>query len=303
VGEHLRIGLMVRPQALSVDEVLGVFQLADEAGFDHVWAFDHLVSIPEPSLPVFDSWTLLGAAARVTERVRIGLQVTGNLYRHPSMLAKQAVTVDHLAGGRLEMGLGAGWNEPEFRMHGMAFPPLAEAMDRLDEACSVLKALWTEDRAAFNGRHYQLADAIAEPKPVQRPHPPIWIGGSGRRRLLRIAAMHADVWSSSSSGYDEDVELQRVLDDHCYAVGRDPASLRRNVTVRWAGRRTVDGIRYPLDDEAGDIDGTCRAVEQYYAAGFTEIVLMLNVNTGGEATLRMADLMADKVLPRVRSIG
>jgi alkanesulfonate monooxygenase SsuD/methylene tetrahydromethanopterin reductase-like flavin-dependent oxidoreductase (luciferase family) len=188
MNHPLRIGLMVRPQALPVDRLLGVFEQADEAGFDHVWLFDHLVSIPEPTLPVFDSWTLLAAAARVTQRCRIGLQVTGNLYRHPSMLAKQVVTVDHLAGGRVEMGLGAGWNEPEFRMHGMPFPSTREAIERLDEACAVLKALWSDGQATFDGRYYQLADAIAEPKPIQRPHPPLWIGGSGRKLMLRVVA-------------------------------------------------------------------------------------------------------------------
>jgi F420-dependent oxidoreductase-like protein len=303
MNHPLRIGLMVRPQALPVDRLLGVFEQADEAGFDHVWLFDHLVSIPEPTLPVFDSWTLLAAAARVTQRCRIGLQVTGNLYRHPSMLAKQVVTVDHLAGGRVEMGLGAGWNEPEFRMHGMPFPSTREAIERLDEACAVLKALWSDGQATFDGRYYQLADAIAEPKPIQRPHPPLWIGGSGRKLTLRVVARHADVWSANASDFDGDVELMHVLDEHCAVVGRDPSSIRRNATIRWAGRRTADGIRFPLEDEIGDIDLTCRAAEQYYAAGFTELILMINNNGDGEATLRIAELLADKVLPRLQSIG
>ncbi len=256
MSRRLRLGLMIRPQGLQADELLGLFEMADEAGFDHVWAFDHMISLPVPTMPVFDSWTLLAAVGRVTKRARIGLQVTGNLYRHPGMLAKQVVTVDHLSGGRVEMGLGAGWNEREFQMLGMPFPSTRERIERLDEACSVLKALWTEERASFKGQHYQLADAVAEPKPIQKPYPPFWIGGSGPERTLRVVARHADVWSSNAPSFEADVELMRILDDHCLAIGRDPASLRRNVSVRWAGRKTADGIHYPLDDPAGDIDQT-----------------------------------------------
>jgi len=252
---------------------------------------------------VFDSWTVLAAVARVTRRAHIGLQVTGNLYRHPSMLAKQVVTVDHLSGGRVEMGIGAGWNEEEFRMHGMPFSSTRESIERLDEACSVLKALWTQDRASFDGQYYQLTEAIAEPKPVQQPHPPIWIGGSGPKRTLRVVARQADVWSSNAPSFEADVELMGILDEHCLAVGRDPATVRRNVTIRWADRRTPAGIQYPLDDPVGDIDRTCRAVDRYHAAGFTEIILMLNINTGGDAVLRMAELIATEVLPRLRGKG
>jgi len=193
----IRVGLKLSQQVFSLDAQREAWRMIDEIGFDHLWLFDHLVAIhaDEPT-PVYDGWTLLASVAEVTKRTRIGLNVTGNLYRHPGLLAKIAVTVDHLSGGRLEMGIGAGWNEPEFVMYGMPFPQsAAERIDRLDEACQVLKALWTEPRASFDGRYYRLVDAIAEPKPLQRPHPPLWVGGNGPRRTLRVAAKRADVWS------------------------------------------------------------------------------------------------------------
>ena len=166
----------------------------DEAGFDHIWPFDHLIALGKDRRSRSSTaGRLLGAVAENTKRTRIGLNVTGNLYRHPGLLAKIAVTVDHLSGGRLEMGIGAAWNEPEFTMYGMPFPSAADRIRMLDEACSVLKALWTEERATFKGRFYQLDDAIAEPKPIQKPYPPIWVGGVGPKLTLRVVAKHADV--------------------------------------------------------------------------------------------------------------
>jgi F420-dependent oxidoreductase-like protein len=298
----LRVGLQMRPQGLPISAILDVWRMADEAGFDHLWGFDHVISLDRTAdQPVFDGWTFLPAAAGVTRRARLGLLVTGNLYRHPGILAKQAVTVDHLSGGRLEMGLGAGWKAEEFHMLGMPFPTVGERIGRLEEACSVLKLLWTQERASFTGRYYQLDDAIAEPKPVQTPHPPLWIGGSGPRRTLRVVAVHADVWSSNARSFEEDVASARILDEHCHAIGRDPGSLRRCVAIRWAGRITRGGVTYPVDDLPSDIDETCRCVERYYRAGFSEVILM--VNTVGEDSRRMAEVLTTEVLPRVRSLG
>lgn len=298
----LRVGLQMRPQGLPIAAVLDVWRMADEAGFDHLWGFDHVISLDrDPDQPVFDGWTFLPAAAGVTRRARLGLLVTGNLYRHPGILAKQAVTVDHLSGGRLEMGLGAGWKADEFQMLGMPFPPVGERIGRLDEACSVLKRLWTQERASFTGSYYQLDEAIAEPKPVQTPHPPLWIGGSGPRRTLRVVATHADVWSSNARSFEEDLASARILDEHCHAIGRDPASLRRCVAIRWAGRITPGGVTFPVEDLAADIDATCRCAERYHRAGFSEVILM--VNTVGEDSRRMAEVLTTEVLPRVRSVG
>jgi F420-dependent oxidoreductase-like protein len=232
----VRIGLKLAPQFTTVEELRAVWRIADEAGFDHCWNFDHFASIgPRGNLgDVFEGWTLLGAMAEATNRVRIGCMVTGNTYRHPGVLAKMAVTVDHLSGGRLEFGLGAAWAEIEHTMLDLEFGTVGRRIARLEEACRVIELLWSEDRASFDGEHYRLVDAIANPKPVQ-PRPPIWIGGSGERKTLRVVAQHADVWNLASGEVEEAVRLSGVLDEHCAAVGRDPAEVRRSVQLFYTG--------------------------------------------------------------------
>src|SRR5438552_1870793 len=169
--------------------------------------------------------------AVITKRARMGLNVTGNLYRHPGLMAKIAVTVDHLSHGRLEFGIGTGWNEPEFRMHGLPFPSAGDRVRMLDESLRAMKLLWSVPRATYKGRFYELKDAIAEPKPVQRPYPPIWIGAKGER-MLRLTARHADVWNSNARGFAEGVALRKALDAVCTNAGRDPASVRRSISMR-----------------------------------------------------------------------
>src|SRR5262249_60104381 len=146
--------------------------------------------------PVFEAWALLAAMAAATSRRRVGCAVTGNTYRHPAVLAKAAVTVDHLSGGRLEFGIGAGWAENEHTMLGLPFGTPGDRADRLEEACQVIRSLWTQERTSIAGQHYQLTGAVAEPKPVQQPHPPIWIGGVRRPRPPRIPAQHPTLWNA-----------------------------------------------------------------------------------------------------------
>ena len=163
MSHPLRIGLKAIQQTEPLDAQREVWRIADEGGLDALWGFDHLYALGgDPAQPVFDGWTVLGAMAEVTKRVRIGLIVTGNLYRHPALLAKLAVTVDHLSHGRLDFGIGAGWNEPEFKGLGIPFPESpADRIRMLEEACVVYKLLATEPRASFAGRYYTLTDAIA----------------------------------------------------------------------------------------------------------------------------------------------
>ena len=290
---RIRVGLKLSQQVFSLDQQRDAWRMVDEAGFDHLWLFDHLVAIHQDTpQPIFDGWTMLASVAETTRRVHIGLNVTGNLYRHPGLLAKIAVTVDHLSGGRLEVGLGAGWNVPEFAMYGMPFPESAgERIARLDEACQVLKALWTEPRASFAGRYYQLDGAIAEPKPVQKPHPPLWVGGNGPKRTLRVAAKWADVWScdvwpSSTAAMDSTYALAGVLDEHCRAVGRDPASIRRAHVV------LADGTDTPVEIAKRSID-----------AGFSEFMLFPVKALGPGSDLRGAIDVAAKLLPRLRALA
>jgi alkanesulfonate monooxygenase SsuD/methylene tetrahydromethanopterin reductase-like flavin-dependent oxidoreductase (luciferase family) len=229
--------------------------------------------------------------AECTARARIGLNVTGNLYRNPGLLAKIAVTVDHLSNGRLEMGLGAGWNESEFRMYGMAFPEsAAERIGRLDEAVRVLKLLWTESPATFDGTYYRLAGAFAAPKPMQRPHPPIWIGGNGPKRTLRVAAEHADVWScdvwpTDAAAMERAYALGRTLDEHCATIGRDPKTIRRAHAL--------------IPDDAGTLDIAKASVR----AGFNEFLLVPVRSLGPGGDLRAGVEGAAELLPKLRALA
>jgi len=170
--------------------------------------------------------------ATATSRLRLGCQVTGMPYRHPSVLANIAATVDVISEGRLIIGLGAGWNQEESDALGIRLPPLKERFDRFEEGVQVILALLTEERASFDGVHFTLTDAFCEPKPVQRPHPPIAIGGNGERRTLRIVAEYAQHWNSTLGDVSEWQRKGEVLDRHCADVGRDPADIERSVNVR-----------------------------------------------------------------------
>jgi F420-dependent oxidoreductase-like protein len=286
----VRIGLKLRPERFSIDIHRSVWVLGDQAGFDHLWSYDHLVAVgADVTAPIFEGWSLLAAMAEGTSRARLGLLVTGNPYRHPAQLAKMAVTVDHLSGGRLEMGLGAGWNEPEFNMFALPFARTPERIRQLDEACTVLKRLWADEpRVTFTGRYYTLTDAIAEPKPMQKPHPPLWIGGSGPKLTLRVVARHADVWNPSGKTFEANLHASRLLDEHCAAVARDPSTIRRSIQLFWS-----------------DTESLYWEAEQYVEAGFSEIVLVIHpdlLGSGAEA-LRIVETMAQDVLPRLRSLG
>ncbi|OJY40124.1 LLM class F420-dependent oxidoreductase [Pseudonocardia sp. 73-21] len=263
----LRFGLKLS-QAATLDTLRSVWHVADDSGFDHCWNMDHFASLgPDDGLDIFDAWTLLAGMAALTSRTRIGCSVTGNTYRHPAVLAKAAVTVDQLSGGRLEFGIGAGWAENEHTMLGLPFGTAGDRADRLEEALPVIRSLWTAPRTTFTGRHYRLIDAVAEPKPVQSPHPPIWIGGTGRRRTLRMAAEHAAVWNSFGGTPGQVSELSAVLDRHCADIGRDPSEIRRSVQIR---------VPDVLDDLADQVRG-------FVAVGVTEFILIVSADPVAEA--------------------
>ncbi len=276
----LRFGLRVNQHVHDVAQQRDAWRIGDDAGFDHVWAFDHLNALGnDPTQPVLDGWTVLGAMAEVTKRSRIGLMVTGNLYRHPGLLAKIAATVDHLSGGRLEFGLGAAWNEPEFTQYGMPFPSPADRIRMLDESIRVIKRLWADGRPTFKGRFYQITDAIAEPKPIQKPHPPIWIGGSGPKRTLRVVARRADVWNGAGSTLDETKDLLRILREHCASVGRDP-----------------DTIRLSTSQRIDDVDAAIKTMSERRALGYSDFLLFPRRG----ADLRAGATAAAELLPRLR---
>jgi len=235
VNHPLRFGLKLSGQDTTIETLRSVWRIADESGFDHVWDFDHLAAIGEggPDRPIYEGWTLQAAMAEATKRVRIGCLVTGNTYRNPALLAKEAVTVDHLSGGRLEFGIGAAWAEVEHQMYG--FDGLDHRVGRLSESLRIIKSLWTEERTNFDGRYYRMKDAIANPKPVQKPHPPIWIGASGET-TIRLVARYADVWNSAGGDTEATRRLVGMLEAACAAIGRNPSEIRRSVQFDWDGR-------------------------------------------------------------------
>ncbi|MBV9920470.1 MAG: LLM class F420-dependent oxidoreductase [Pseudonocardia sp.] len=272
----LRFGLKLS-QAATIDTLTAVWRIADDSGFDHCWDMDHFASLGgDDALDIFEAWTLLAGMAARTSRTRIGCSVTGNTYRHPAVLAKAAVTVDHLSGGRLEFGIGAGWAENEHTMLGLPFGTARDRADRLEEALPIIRSLWTEARTTSAGKHYRLVDAVAEPKPVQTPHPPIWIGGTGRRRTLRMAAEHAAVWNAPGGRPEQVAELSAVLDGHCAAIGRDPAEIRRSVQIR----------------VPADVSALAEQVRGFIAVGVTEIILIVAADPVGQAE-RVAALLPD----------
>jgi len=281
VAHPLRIGLKNSGQDTTIQALRDVWRIADEAGFDRVWVFDHLASIGSggPDRPVYEGWALQAAIAQATGRVRIGCMVTGNTYRNPALLAKLAVTVDHLSGGRLEFGIGAAWAEIEHQMYGIE--GLDHRVGRLRESLEVITSLWTKDRTTLDGRYYHFKDAIANPKPIQKPHPPIWIGAGGPQ-MMAVVVRFADVWNSSGGSTPEEAgEKSKMLDAACEEAGRDPDSIRRSVQQSWDGRD-----RGQLLDLVG----------RYYERGFTEQVIYLS----GPDQARVAEAVAE-ALPELRS--
>lgn len=202
-----------------------IARTAEEAGFDSFWFMDHIFqndSIAPETEPILESWTGIAAIAAATRRIRVGTLTTCNLFRQPSLLAKMAATVDVISNGRLIMGIGAGWWEKEHQAYGIPFFPTAERLQRLHEALEVLKAMWTQEQATFTGKYYQVRDAICSPKPVQKPHPPILVGGSGEQVTLRLVARYAHM-SNLPFGTPEQIRAKvEVLRQHCRKVGRDP---------------------------------------------------------------------------------
>jgi probable F420-dependent oxidoreductase len=286
----LRIGIKLS-QDQPIETYREVWRIAEEGGFDHCWAMDHLASIGSAGddRPIFDGWELLAAMAAATQRVRIGLLVTGITYRNPALLAKIATTVDHLSGGRLEFGIGAAWATNEHEMYGIS--GLDHRVGLLSEGVRIIKMLWTQERTNFDGRYFTMRNAVANPKPVQKPYPPIWIGAGGPA-TLRLTARHADVWNATGTvarREESAMEVSKQLDEMCAEIGRDPGEIRRSVQL----------------PAGGDPAELVERLHRFYEAGFSELVLMLS---GGSMTtapdlVRVAEMVAEKVLPETRALA
>jgi F420-dependent oxidoreductase-like protein len=233
----MRFAVKTAPQHTTWAAMLDVWRAADDIEvFESAWTFDHFYPIFSDSAgPCLEGWVALTALAQATRRLRLGTLVTGIHYRHPAVLANMAATLDIISGGRLELGIGAGWNEEESGAYGIPLGSPAERSDRFEEACAVLTGLLSEETFSFGGRYYQLTEARCNPKPVQRPHPPICIGGSGERRTLRTTARYAQHWNFVGGTPEEFARKRDVLHQHCADVGRDPAQIMLSAHVRFAG--------------------------------------------------------------------
>jgi alkanesulfonate monooxygenase SsuD/methylene tetrahydromethanopterin reductase-like flavin-dependent oxidoreductase (luciferase family) len=261
-------GIMTAPQQVDYDDLLRVWREADAvSAIEHAWLFDHLMPIGgDPLGPAFEGWTLLSALAAQTERLRLGLLVTSNRFRPPAMLAKIAATVDVVSGGRLDLGLGAG-SRPghplarrEYAAYGLPFHGQADAVAALAEACTVIRRLWTEHEPFdFDGAHVRLEGAFCNPKPMQRPRPPLLIGGR-TTALLRVAAEHADIWNMPGGDLADCIGRSAQLDRLCEEIGREPASVARSVHVPVVYDRPA---------------ATRETIAAVLGAGFTHVVLGL----------------------------
>ena len=312
----MKFGIGTGPQNVSTDQILDVWQEADALGYDSAWLFDHLLPLSSNDEdPIYEAWTLLAALARQTERVEIGTLVSSNTFRHPALLAKMAATVDALSGGRVIVGIGAGYLESEHDAYGIPLGSVRERAARLAEACEVLRGLWTERRFSFDGAHYAIADAPCEPKPL-RPHLPIMIGGGGEKLTLRTTALHADQWNmppgATGISPDDFAAKYAVLVERCAEVGRDPAEIETNlgllVLVNEEAATAIDRRRaladaLGMDDEtarkqviAGDPAGVIAELRRFEAVGVEHSVLALisGVNYGD------VELFAREVIPAFR---
>jgi F420-dependent oxidoreductase-like protein len=249
-----------------------VAQLAERLGYDSVWLYDHVHNVPRPAHEtVFECWTTIAAISQVTSRVRLGQMVGCNSYRQPSLLAKITSTVDVISGGRLDWGIGAGWYENEYKGYGFDFPPPRERIGRLRECVEIVRAMWTQPETTYRGKYYETHRANCDPKPLQQPHPPIWIGGGGEQLTLRVVARLGDC--ANFGGQPEEWRHKRaVLKEHCAEVGRDEEEIRKTwspevfvrsteAEVRAAGSRSV--WHEPVASwRAGNLVGTPEQVSE-----------------------------------------
>lgn len=254
---------------------------AEAAGFSLATVMDHVIQIPAAGPetdPLLEAWTTLAALARETRTIRVGTLVTGVTYRNPALLAKMATALDVVSNGRAVLGVGAAWSESEHVAYGFEFPPIGERMDRLDEALTIARLLFTEERPTFHGRHYRIDGALNVPRPIQPGGPRILVGGGGERRTLRIVARHADMAHWFPIGLDGLRHKTEVLERHCEAEGRDPATIERTMAAPVAPGETEEAaraalMRLPPERREGVFAGTpeqcAQELQPYVDAGFT----------------------------------
>ncbi len=264
VAGGIRFGIctdQAAPYATLVDR----WRYFEELGFDSIWDCDHFLRPSDPSGPYFEGWTLLAALAAQTTRIRVGVLVASNTFRHPALLAQQAITIDHISDGRLELGFGAGWFAEEHERFGIPFGDPPSRVERFEEAVEVIDSLLWGETVTHRGRHYRLKKARLRPRPLQSPRPPLTLGAH-RPRMLAICAQYADRWNSFGT-VEEIAERNRLLDEACVQIGRDPGEIIRSF-YGWASNMAAQG----LPDAWSSVDAFSEVVGSYAEAGVNEFI-------------------------------
>jgi F420-dependent oxidoreductase-like protein len=283
---------------------------AEELGYDSLWVYDHFHNVPRPAHEaVFECWTTIAAISQRTSRIRLGQMVGCNSYRQPSVLAKITSTIDVISGGRLDWGIGAGWYENEYRGYGFEFPKPKDRIGMLKESVEIVRSMWTQAETNYDGTYYTLSRANCDPKPLQSPHPPIWIGGGGEQLTLRVVAMYAD-YANWGGKPDEWARKREVLKGHCAAVGRDEETVGKTwspeVFIRSTEAELVAAGTKSLWGEAfeswrdGNLVGTpeqvCEKIQTYVDLGCTGFIPWCPDYPSTETM----DLFASEVMPNFR---
>ena len=289
---------------------VAIAQQAEDLGYDSIWVYDHVHNVPRPAHEaVFECWTTMAAISQRTSRIRLGQMVGCNSYRQPSLLAKITSTVDVISGGRLDWGIGAGWYENEYRGYGYEFPVAKDRIGMLRETVEIVRSMWTKPETTYDGQHYQLRRANCDPKPVQTPHPPIWIGGGGEQLTLRVVARYADC-SNFGGKADEFAHKCEILKGHCASVGRDYDEIRTTwspevfvreteAEVAAAGTRSLWGE--PVESwRSGNLVGTpeqvAEKIQTYVDLGCTGFIPWC----ADYPDTTSLELLATKVMPEFR---
>lgn len=308
----VRFGIQTPQEGASYAALAEHWREAERLGYDTLWLDDHFYGVVTPAhADQLEAWVTLAALARETSRVRFGILVGCNSYRNPALVAKMAASLDSISGGRLEFGLGAGWFEKEYQAYGYEFPPIKQRLEQFAEALEICVRMWRDDRAEFAGKHYRVERAWNRPQPVQKPYPPIVIGGGGEKVLLKLVAQYAQVWNMGGSPAEFEHKME-ILDRHCADVGRDPKEIERS----WFGPLLIDddadrlkrrldkraaamgGVGAAMDERmiAGTPEQVIERIREFTAIGVTHFIAMF----GRVDDLRATRLFAEKVIPAFR---
>lgn len=310
--EEIACGLFLPQAGVDFPGLLARALACEEGGLHAMWLADHMWARGLPDVDYLEVWTALSALASRTSRIRLGTLVLCNSYRNPALVAKMAASFDCISGGRLELGMGAGWMDEEYRGYGYHFPTVRERIAQLDEALEVIRRLLAERRSNFQGKYYALDDAANNPKPLQHPGPPITVGGAGERLLLRVVAKHADRWNCPMNDAPAIEHKLEVLRAHCAKVGRDPTTITVGEQVlvvlgaddadlarRWEMAHAFFGTFADLDALA--VRGTPEGVADALRAKIARGVRMFTILFGDRAPVETIRLFGAEVLPRLQA--